>query len=72
MSLQCNLYDAVSLEDAQSLIKKYAEANPPNEREWIVGKYPFYSKIIGAGYRKTWFPNGIALASKLDEIIPDR
>lgn len=37
MSLQCNLYDATSLQHAQEIIKQYAEAHPPNEREWIVG-----------------------------------
>eukprot|EP01124_Arcella_intermedia_P004013 TRINITY_DN12269_c0_g1_i2.p1 TRINITY_DN12269_c0_g1~~TRINITY_DN12269_c0_g1_i2.p1 ORF type:complete len:547 (-),score=83.56 TRINITY_DN12269_c0_g1_i2:51-1496(-) len=56
----CNILEAKSLEQGLQMIKYFYENNKETEK-WI----------NGMGWRGEWFKDGIALASVLDEILPD-
>lgn len=58
--MRCDLSEAATREDYLRLIRDYAGAHP--DAPWI----------LGGGWQLAAFPGGIALASDLDAVVPDR
>jgi predicted amidohydrolase YtcJ len=55
-----DLLGAKTLEDIQTTIRAYAEANP--DRDWVIGRGWFYAP----------FPGGLPTRQQLDALVPDR
>ena len=60
VSMQVDLTDAKSVDDAQRIIKQYAETNP--DAKWITG----------SGWQYTIFPNGLPTSKMIDAVVGDR
>lgn len=58
--MRCDLSEAATRDDYLRVIRDYAAANP--DAPWI----------LGGGWQLAAFPGGLALASDLDRIVPDR
>lgn len=58
--MRCDLSEAATRDDYLRVIRDYAPANP--DAPWI----------LGGGWQLAAFPGGLALASDLDRIVPDR
>ncbi len=58
--MRCDLSEAATRDDYLRVIRDYAAAHP--DAPWI----------LGGGWQLAAFPGGLALASDLDAIVPDR